>query len=189
MSIESATAHRPVASSSVTTRSARVSPGLVLGAAALTMGLLAGLFYAYAVSVMPGLANSDDRTLVDGMQHINVAIENPVFFLSFIGAPLLAGWAFVQARRSGSVEVVRWIAAALVLYGIAFVVTGALNIPLNNDLKNAGTVNHIGNVSAVRDHFLTPWIAWNVVRTVASTAALGCLGYALVLYGRATAKP
>ena len=52
------------------------------------MGLLAGLFYAYSVSVVPGLGQADDRTLVDGMQQINEAIENPVFFVGFLGAPV-----------------------------------------------------------------------------------------------------
>ena len=93
MSIESPTA--PHLESSPATPSAGPAPGLVLGAAALTMGLLAGLFYAYSVSVMPGLGQADDRTLVDGMQQINDAIENPVFFVSFLGAPVL----ILAARR------------------------------------------------------------------------------------------
>lgn len=54
--------------------------GRVLGPATAGMGLLAGLFYAYACSVMPGLGRADDRTLVDAMQQIDKAIENPVFF-------------------------------------------------------------------------------------------------------------
>jgi uncharacterized membrane protein len=49
----------------------------VLGAALRAMGLIAGLFYAYACSVMPGLADADDRTVIDAMQQINEAIENP----------------------------------------------------------------------------------------------------------------
>jgi len=30
------------------------------------------------------------------------------------------------------------------------------------------------------------WVRWNNVRTLASTAAFGCLAWALVLFGRAT---
>jgi hypothetical protein len=36
----------------------------------------------------------------------------------------------------------------------------------------------------VRDDFVTPWVAWNIVRTLASTAAFGSLAWALVLRGR-----
>ena len=32
----------------------------------------------------------------------------------------------------------------------------------------------------MRDDFATPWVAWNIVRTLALTAAFGCLAWALV---------
>jgi hypothetical protein len=83
--------------------------GIVLGAAVVAMGLLAGLFYAFDVAVMPALTRADDRTLVDAMQQMIDAIENPVFFLTFLGAPVLAAIALFQARRSGSTETARWI--------------------------------------------------------------------------------
>ena len=187
MSIESVVAPQPEASPAA--RSSGRAAGLALGAAALTMGLLAGLFYAYSVSVMPGLGQADDRTLVDGMQQINEAIENPVFFVSFLGAPVLILASLVLERRAGSRQNVRWVGAALVLCAIAILVTGALNIPLNDDLKQAGDPGRIADIAQVRDDFYGPWVAWNIVRTVASTAALGCLVYALMLHGRRTPTP
>ena len=39
-------------------------------------------------------------------------------------------------------------------------------------------------VRIVRDDFAAPWVAWNIVRALASTAAFGCLAWALVLRGR-----
>jgi len=183
MSVDPATAPHP--QSQVAARSAGSS--LVLGAAALTMGLLAGFIYSYSVSVMPGLGQADDRTLVDGMQQINDATENPVFFLSFIGAPVLVAVALVLEYRSGSRQVVRWLVAALALCAVEILVTGAASIPLNDDLKQAGDPARIADLAQVRDDFYGPWVAWNIVRTVASTAALGCLVYALMLHGRRTA--
>jgi hypothetical protein len=41
---------------------------LVLGAATVAMGLWVGIEYAYASSVMPGLADSSDRAFVEVMQ-------------------------------------------------------------------------------------------------------------------------
>jgi uncharacterized membrane protein len=60
--------------------------GGALAAATLTTGLMAGLYYAYAISVTLGLSWTDDRTFVSAMQQINVAILNPWFFVSFFGA-------------------------------------------------------------------------------------------------------
>ena len=64
------------------------------------------------------------------------------------------------------------------------VVTFAVHLPLNEDLKDAGEPARIENLAAVRDDFVTPWVAWNIVRTLALTAAFGCLAWALVLRGR-----
>jgi uncharacterized membrane protein len=156
----------------------------VLGAAVIAMGLFTGLLLAFTIAVMPGLKAADDRTLVDAMQQIIVKIENPVFFLIFLGAPVLAGVALVQARRSGSTKTARWIVAGLALYTLAVVVTFAVHIPLNYELKDEGDPASIENLAAVRDDFVTPWVAWDIVRTLASTAAFGCLTWALVLRGR-----
>jgi hypothetical protein len=93
--------------------------GLTLGAALLTTGLMAGVYYDWAVSVMPGLARTDDRTFVYVMQEITEAIQNPVFFLGFFGAPLLTLGALLLERRSGAQQAVRWIWAALGLNVLA----------------------------------------------------------------------
>ena len=161
---------------------------IVLGAAVIAMGLLAGLYYAFDVAVMPALTAADDRTLVDAMQQMIDTIENPAFFLTLLGAPALAGVAFFQARRSGSVKTAGWIVAGLAFYTVMVVVTFAFHFPLNDDLKEAGDPDRIENLAAVTDDLLTPWVAWNIVRTLATTAAFGCLAWALVLRGR-TGRP
>jgi uncharacterized membrane protein len=158
---------------------------VVLGAAVIAMGLLAGLFYAFDVAVMPGLTAADDRTLVDAMQQMIDKIENPAFFLTLLGAPALAGVALSQARRSGEARIAAWIVAGLGFYAVMVVVTFAFHFPLNEELKDAGDPDRIEDLAEVRDDFVTPWVAWNIVRTLATTAALGCLTWALVLYRRA----
>jgi uncharacterized membrane protein len=164
---------------------------IVLCAAVIAMGLVAGLFYFSSIAVMPALTAADDRTLVDAMQQMIDKIENPAFFLIFLGAPALAAVALFQARRSGSPKIAGWIVAGLALYTVMVVVTFVVHIPLNDDLKQAGDPDGIENLAAVRDDFVTPWVAWDIVRTIASTAAFGCLAWALVLRGRAagTASP
>jgi uncharacterized membrane protein len=157
---------------------------LVLGAAVMAMGLLAGLYFFSAIAVMPALTAADDRTLVDAMQQMIDKIENPAFFLILLGAPVLAAVALVQARRSGSPKTAGWIVTGLVLYTVMVIVTFAIHIPLNYDLRDVGDPDRIENLAAVRDDFVTPWVAWDLVRTLATIAAFGCLTWALVLRGR-----
>jgi Anthrone oxygenase len=62
-----------------------------------------------------------------------------------------------------------------------------LSPSLNDDLKAAGDPDRIADLAAVRDAFHeTRWVAWNIVRAVATTAAFVCLTWALVLHGRVT---
>jgi uncharacterized membrane protein len=159
---------------------------LLVVATTVATGLLAGLFYGYACSVMPGLARADDRTLVDGMQQINEAILNPIFFLTFMGAPALnlAAWLVLRRSRQRDDEVLRWILIGLALSVLGFVVTMALNVPLNDDLAAAGDPSRIADVAAVRHDFLGPWVLWNIVRTLAITGSFVALVWALVVGGR-----
>ncbi len=165
-------------------REAEPKADIVLVAAVVAVGLVAGLFYFSAIAVMPALTAAEDRTLVDAMQQMIDKIENPAFFLIFLGAPALAAVALSQARRAGSAETAAWIVAGLALYAVMVVVTFAVHIPLNDDLVAAGDPATIENLTAVRDDFATPWVAWDIVRTLTSTLAFGCLAWALVLRGR-----
>ncbi|MFD5124071.1 MULTISPECIES: DUF1772 domain-containing protein [unclassified Streptomyces] len=151
--------------------------------AALATGLMAGLFAAFAYSVMPGLARSSDRTLVEAMQNINKAILNPVFMLPFMAAVPLLVLAVVLAWRGHGRPALPWLIGALVLYLLAFMVTSGVNVPLNDQLARAGDLDHIKHLAAVRENFETRWVVWNVVRAVLHTAAFGCLLWALVVYG------
>jgi uncharacterized membrane protein len=156
---------------------------VLLVAATIATGLIAGTYYAFACAVLPGIRHAGDRSFVDTMQRINASIQNPVFFASLFGAPVLTGAAAFVARRNGSRDAMRWAMAALVLCAIGLVSTVGINVPLNDELAAAGDPRHIAGIAAVRARFETPWVAWNIVRTLVSTAALGCLGRALLLHG------
>ncbi|MEU8893870.1 anthrone oxygenase family protein [Streptomyces sp. NPDC048442] len=144
----------------------------VLAAAAVTTGLVAGVWYGFACGVMPALGRSGDRTFIEVMQHINDAIQNPVFFAGLFGSPVLAAVAARQQRRTPAN---RWVLAGLALTVLVLVVTSAANVPLNDALAAAGAPGRISDPSAVREAFEDPWVLWNTVRAVLSTAALACL--------------
>ncbi|MFF7449257.1 MULTISPECIES: anthrone oxygenase family protein [unclassified Streptomyces] len=151
------------------------STGTVLGAATVAMGLIAGAFYVFACAVMPGLARGDDEVYVEVMRNINDVIVNPVFLLSFLGALVLTGVAVWQGRGR---PYRRWVWAGFLAYALAFLVTVAFNIPLNDAL------DHATDVRTAREEFEDPWVLWNAVRAVLSTVATGCLARGLVGYGR-----
>ncbi|GAA0840320.1 DUF1772 domain-containing protein [Streptosporangium amethystogenes subsp. fukuiense] len=158
--------------------------GVALVAATITVGLMAGLFYAYTCSVMPGLGRTDDRTFVGAMQRINVAILNGWFAVCFGGALVLTVLAaLLHLHREGR-PMLPWIVAALVLYAVVLVITMRVNVPLNNALDAAGEPDGVADLAAVRERFEAVWVRWNLARTVACVAAFGCLTWALVLYGR-----
>ncbi|MGN9774815.1 anthrone oxygenase family protein [Micromonospora sp. H33] len=151
---------------------------VALAGATFTSGLMAGVFFAYACSVMPGLAATDARTLVGTMQSINRKILNGWFLAAFLGAPVLT--ALVAALHLGDGPVLAWTLAALVAHLVMFGVTTRINVPLNNQLDDAGPVDGIGDLAAVRERFEGPWVRWNLVRTVASVAAFAALIGALL---------
>ncbi|MFJ8791197.1 DUF1772 domain-containing protein [Streptomyces sp. NPDC102462] len=159
----------------------RTGAGVVLGAATVATGLVAGVFYIFACAVMPALRRSGDRVFVEVMRNINDVIQNPVFFLSFMGALVLTAVSAWQLRHTPAA---RWARAGLAAYALAFLVTVAFNVPLNDALAAAGTP-----AAALRDRFEDPWVAWNAVRALLSTAATACLTRALVLYGHAHRRP
>jgi uncharacterized membrane protein len=155
-------------------------------AATVATGLTAGLFYSFACAVMPGLRHAADRTVVDAMQKINVAIINGWFMLCFLGALVLGAVAVVLHVGRDVRPVLPWIIAGLVLYIGVLVITGAANIPLNDQLERAGDPDAIVDLGAVRRRFEDAWVTWNLVRAIVNTAAFGCLLWALTALGRAT---
>ena len=153
----------------------------VLAVATVLMGLIAGFFYAYACSVMVGLAETDNRTFIHTMQSINATVRNAAFAPSFFGSLVVTGMATALYAKRRQDPVFRWVAAGLALYAIAFVITFAISVPLNNDLAEAGHPDLIDNLGAVRESYEGPWVRFNVARTVASIGALGCLVRALMV--------
>jgi uncharacterized membrane protein len=163
----------------------RLLQGATLVAATMTVGLMAGVFGLYAHTVMPGLGRTDDRTFVGAFQSMDRAIINAWFIPTFVGALVLSGLAAALNLGEGERPVLPWVVAALVLYLACFAITMAVNVPLNDGLKAAGDPDRIADLAAVRQRFdEARWSSWNVVRTVASTAAFGCLAWALVQFGR-----
>ena len=161
---------------------------LTLAGATFTTGLLAGVFYAYAVSVNLGLAVQPDASYVAVMQAINERIENPLFFASFFGALLflLAALVVYSPRpRSGRFLLV---ALACALYvGGGFLLTVFVNVPMNEELAHVSAGASPGELARARAAYEGVWNFWNGVRTVFSILAfLALVGACLLREDRGT---
>jgi uncharacterized membrane protein len=162
-----------------------VLQGVALIAATLTMGLMAGVFSLYSHAIMPGLRRTDDRTFVGAFQAIDRAIINPWFMPMFFGA--LVFTAIAAALLVGEGAVLPWTLAALVLYLVTFLITIRVNVPLNDAIKAAGDPDELADLAGVRRRFDEDrWARMNLIRSITTTIALGCLAWALVEYGRVT---
>jgi uncharacterized membrane protein len=112
---------------------------VVLIAATMTMGLMAGVFGIYGNAIMPGPRWTDDRTFVAAFQSIDRAIINPAFMATFFGALALTGLAALLHLTGDGRPMLAWIAAALVLYLFVFVITIGVNVPRNSEIDQDGS--------------------------------------------------
>ena len=138
-------------------------------AATVATGLMAGVYFIYAVAIMPGLRRLDDSGFVAAFQAADRAIINPVFLAAFFAPTVLCAiGAFTERGEPGY----RWIVAALVLNAAIVAITMVVNVPLNDALKARGDVSG-ADATTAREAFLERrWVAWNWFRTAANLTAL-----------------
>ena len=133
---------------------------------------MAGLFYSWSCSVMPGFARLKDREFVAAMQATNRAILNPVFFAAFFGAPVFLVISTILFY--GEPSKFYLLLAATVIYLIGnFGVTIAGNVPMNNSLDSFDLeIASDEETARQRTNFESRWTNLNHLRAVASTIAL-----------------
>jgi uncharacterized membrane protein len=137
-------------------------------------GLMAGVFFAFSTSVMPGLDAIDKDQAVTAMRSGNKKILNPLFLSAFMLSPVLSLAAGVLLLVAGaSAPGILALAAALAYFLGASVVTFAITVPLNNALE-AGGVDWPG--------YSPRWTRWNNLRGWASALAVALLGAALYVW-------
>lgn len=145
---------------------------VVLSVAIVTNGLLAGLFFVFAVAICPGLRAVDDRSFVTAFRAINIAIVNPLFLLVFFAGPITAVGATVLVLiPQPSNATVIWALLGVVGAVLTFFTTVIRNVPLNNALERTPIATPEQQHSA-REAFETPWATRNLARTLTSVLAL-----------------
>jgi uncharacterized membrane protein len=147
---------------------------ITLFTAVILTGLSAGLFYAWAVSVIPGTRRVVDLTYLESMQSINREILNPAFFLVFFGSPVALALSTLQQRDTTATF--WWLLAATATYLVGtFGVTAFGNVPLNDTLEVldlAGLTEP--EITDFRTSYESPWNRLHWVRTVFAVLAFLC---------------
>ena len=157
------------------------SPYVITTAAAtVTAAAVGGLFFAFSTFVMAGLDRADPAEAIAAMRAVNAEAQaNAPFLALFFGGALLALVVGVMAALRLSTPGSGYVLGGAVLGVVAFVVTVAFNVPLNDRL-DAVDPSAVSAADALRDWtaYSAQWTAWNHVRTVAPL-----VGSALMLTG------
>ena len=150
---------------------------LTLVAATIATGLAAGFFYAYHVSVTRGHARISDPAYLEAMQAINATVRNWEFFAGFFGALILGAAALALRARNWRSPTTWLVAAGFGLYAAAFLVTVAINVPMNEELARVTLSG--ADLAPVRAGYEPAWNQANALRTGLSVAAFATLVTAL----------
>ena len=134
--------------------------------------LVAGFLFAFAVVVMAGIKNLNNREFIRAFQTIDGVIQNnqPIFVVVWLGS--VVALIVAAAFGVGHLDAMgRWL---LIVSTLAYLLgvqlpTFTINIPLNNRLQslNVDAMDESEQESA-REVFEGRWNRWNAIRTVVS---------------------
>ena len=141
-------------------------------------GVVTGLLFAFSSFVMSALADLPNDKGMYAMQRINEDILNPVFFVFFMGTPVLClliiALAALEPAAGGRPLL---LAGAISYLAGPFGITVLFNVPLNNKLAQA----EVGEANDAWPSYQQRWQRWNHIRTY-----LGILSIALLSFGLAS---
>ena len=142
---------------------------VILLLATLLCALAAGLLFAFAVIVMPGLGHLGDRDFIRAFQQIDGVIQRgqPLFGLVWLGSALalMVGFSVGLGRLDGLEKALLATGVGVYLLGVQLP-TFMINVPLNNALQEVDVSNgHEDAWRSAREGFERKWNRWNRVRT------------------------
>ena len=144
----------------------------VLILATLLCSLVAGFLFAFAIAVMPGIRNLNDRDFIRTFQSMDRVIQtnHPLFVIVWVGSVLtLAASTVLAIGDIRGVNLPLIITAALVYFLGVQLPTFRINVPLNNALQklDAAAMDDAAAKRA-RGDFEPRWNRWNAIRTAFS---------------------
>ncbi len=142
----------------------------------LLFGLVAGLCFTWGNAVTPGIGQLDNMGYLQAFQKMNRSIENPLFFVVFMGSSLI-GIATVFMNRGINPTHFWLITAAVAIYFVGVVlITVFGNVPLNQILDKTDLINSTAQeLAMLREKFVHPWNRFHSIRVVTATISFALL--------------
>lgn len=142
---------------------------LVLILATLLCSLVAGLLFAFATVVMPGIKTLSDREFIRAFQVIDGVIQNnqPLFVAVWMGSIVtsVAAATLGFGQLDGTQRLLLIAAPLVYILGVQLS-TFTINVPLNNRLQMLDVdAMDAEALKAARRDFEPGWNRWNLVRT------------------------
>ena len=140
--------------------------------ATLTPLLVTGLLFTFALLVMPGLGQLEDRAFLRGFQEIDGIIQrgHPIFVVVWLGS--VVSLILVAVMGFGKLD--GWARGLLVTAAVLYVLGVQLptirgNVPLNNQLQASElTAMSEPELAEARQLFEPSWKRLNIFRTAVS---------------------
>jgi len=131
--------------------------------------LVAGFLFAYAVVVMPGIKNLNDKEFIKAFQVTDRVIQDnhPLFLFVWVGSAIaLILSVYFGYGALGRVEFILLLIALIFYLAGVQVLTIIINLPLNNKLQkiDVNTI-HSEELKAARNEFELRWNKSNQIRT------------------------
>ena len=136
----------------------------------LLSALVTGFILTYALVIMPGLSNFDDKEFIKVFQVTDGIIQNnqPIFILIWVGSIMsVLGTIITSILSLGILDAWIIIFAGVVYLLVVQGITISIHLPLNKSIQNIDiNSSNSETLSKMRKSFETKWNYFNNVRTV-----------------------
>lgn len=130
-------------------------------AAPLSLGIMAGFFFAFSNPVMMAFQQLDADVFIPAFNGINISVRNSLFFIAFfIPLATLSSAALIDRDNR-----LLWV-VALIIYTVVVIQTRMVNVPINEFFKAVST-EIPQDWQELRDR----WALSNIIRTLLTTIA------------------
>ena len=135
----------------------------------ISCSLVGGFIFTYAIVVMPGLSNLNDKDFLRAFQVTDAVIQNnqPLFMFTWIGSIVAVLTTILVSLVSVGLSET-WL---IVLIGVAYLsgvqgITVAIHIPLNNHIQKV-KIEELNDKTLANERFKfeTKWNFFNNIRT------------------------
>ena len=136
----------------------------------LLSALVTGFILTYAIVIMPGLSNLDDKEFIKAFQVTDGIIQNdqPIFIVIWIGSIVsVLSTIITSILCLGILDAWLIIFVSVVYLLLVQGITISIHLPLNKSIQNIDiSSSNSETLSKMRKSFETKWNYFNNVRTV-----------------------